>query len=160
MCWRNNQEGRVPEAERVRRREGGGEGKERMKADVQGLVGLREAYLPGRTLPTSHHKKGGDFLSSCPYGASKAMTPYVVFPPQGRLAQALGLLVLSCQPCPFWVGRRSLPPGKDGRSPSACQARSSVRSVAPHPVSLGAGGVAFPSRNLRDPSVSRGFRGC
>ena len=87
MCWRNNQEGRVPEAERVRRREGGGEGKERMKADVQGLVGLREAYLPGRTLPTSHHKKGGDFLSSCPYGASKAMTPYVVFPPQGRLAR-------------------------------------------------------------------------
>lgn len=112
------------------------------------------------TLPTSHHKKGGDFLSSCPYGASKAMAPYVIFPPQARLAQALGLLVLSCQPCPLWVGRRSLPSGKDGRSPSACQARTPVKSVAPHPMSLGAGGVALPSRNLRDPSVSRGFRGC
>ena len=69
MCWRNNQEGHVPGAERVRRREGGGEGNKRMKADVQGLVG------GDWTLPTSHHKKGGDFLSSCPYGASKAMAP-------------------------------------------------------------------------------------
>lgn len=115
---------------------------------------LTPLYLP-------HHQKGGDFLSSCPYGASKAVALYEIFIPSGGWPRLWAYWFSPVIPVLFgWAGGPQAP-GKGWKVHLSLPSHVFSEICSTHPMSLGAGGAAFPleiSGTLQDQGASEDAR--